>query len=599
MDLHLELHELYECFLDPGIVATIETLFERYEYQTDYIQSLEPPGIVKLLTDTEHSEEAKQLRIKLYQDEKLEQEHLPAFINAVSGWLIKNLGHSDNYKLVNLNEIAATCSECSELVARGFFKPKLPPGEIFFRAEDCIYSNGGEPFDDSGQLYCQNCGSYNIPTAKNADMVFLRQAQTAESLESKVRRVIREVAGKAGVETSVVEERILEGLATRFRHLRTETKRKRKKSIVKTDYSAVYNIFDMIAHHQLDLEHIPVPIRYKSLLTEMLRDENASPFATKSTLAMFRSRVKEFGRLSDKFLEHALNLGDEAGERKSPHDRLGIRVVVPTTEICYALRGFVSDKWESHPERSDDFIAKPKKTGYQALHEDIHIGRLAVEVQIKTFKMDGDAYMQESQKQQTYTTDHRRLIEESQPGFRRVFHALCGLTAYRGYEHYWEELVGVLDEQSKLNRKQEVLITFALHTLIENLEEVLETKLDAETMNPSRRDYESILKERFSQLRISEEWPEQINRDGEERAAIYVPRRMGGKLENMYKKYRTTVQHGSVFCDHLNTYLIRLGLRSDEVERTLELLRERSAQVFTRTTAPGSKKTIYKYEVVP
>ena len=74
------------------------------------------------------------------------------------------------------------------------------------------------------------------------------------------------------------------------------------------------------------------------------------------------------------------------------NDLLGIRIIVDTSEECYAVQSILLDHWEPLTEFYDgkvgrDWIAKPKENLYQSLHTTIKIEDKIVEIQIRTRKM--------------------------------------------------------------------------------------------------------------------------------------------------------------------------------------------------------------------
>ncbi|NMW20116.1 MAG: bifunctional (p)ppGpp synthetase/guanosine-3',5'-bis(diphosphate) 3'-pyrophosphohydrolase [Chlorobiaceae bacterium] len=72
------------------------------------------------------------------------------------------------------------------------------------------------------------------------------------------------------------------------------------------------------------------------------------------------------------------------------HDLYGIRVIVDTERIadCFAVYGFITQKYPPIPQHFKDYISIPKHNGYQSLHSAI-IGPKGhmVEIQIRTMRM--------------------------------------------------------------------------------------------------------------------------------------------------------------------------------------------------------------------
>ena len=69
-----------------------------------------------------------------------------------------------------------------------------------------------------------------------------------------------------------------------------------------------------------------------------------------------------------------------------------IRIIVDKVEECYAALGVIHQKYNPFQERFKDYIARPKRNGYQSIHTTVFgsDGRL-IEVQIRTSEMDQTA----------------------------------------------------------------------------------------------------------------------------------------------------------------------------------------------------------------
>jgi GTP pyrophosphokinase len=77
-------------------------------------------------------------------------------------------------------------------------------------------------------------------------------------------------------------------------------------------------------------------------------------------------------------------------------DVRALRVIVPTVPDCYAVLGWVHEKFIPVPDEFDDYIAKPKGNGYQSLHTVVrtHVAHgtgLPIEIQIRTQAMHDHA----------------------------------------------------------------------------------------------------------------------------------------------------------------------------------------------------------------
>ncbi|MGC3873029.1 GTP diphosphokinase [Halomonas sp. GXIMD04776] len=74
------------------------------------------------------------------------------------------------------------------------------------------------------------------------------------------------------------------------------------------------------------------------------------------------------------------------------YDVRAVRILVEKVADCYAALGIVHSRWHHVPNEFDDYIANPKKNGYQSLHTAL-IGpeNKVLEIQIRTFTMHEDA----------------------------------------------------------------------------------------------------------------------------------------------------------------------------------------------------------------
>jgi len=74
------------------------------------------------------------------------------------------------------------------------------------------------------------------------------------------------------------------------------------------------------------------------------------------------------------------------------HDIRAVRILVPEVTDCYTVLGIVHSCWHHVPNEFDDYIANPKKNGYQSLHTAVFGPESKVlEIQIRTFAMHDEA----------------------------------------------------------------------------------------------------------------------------------------------------------------------------------------------------------------
>lgn len=76
------------------------------------------------------------------------------------------------------------------------------------------------------------------------------------------------------------------------------------------------------------------------------------------------------------------------------YDATAVRILVDSSDDCYAVLGLVHHLWHQIPAEYDDYISHPKSNGYQSLHTAVtdKDGRI-FEVQIRTFGMHDRAEM--------------------------------------------------------------------------------------------------------------------------------------------------------------------------------------------------------------
>lgn len=74
------------------------------------------------------------------------------------------------------------------------------------------------------------------------------------------------------------------------------------------------------------------------------------------------------------------------------NDIRAVRILVPEVTDCYTVLGLVHSRWHHVPNEFDDYIANPKKNGYQSLHTAV-LGpeNKVLEIQIRTFAMHEEA----------------------------------------------------------------------------------------------------------------------------------------------------------------------------------------------------------------
>lgn len=78
------------------------------------------------------------------------------------------------------------------------------------------------------------------------------------------------------------------------------------------------------------------------------------------------------------------------------HDIYGIRIICQKEKDCYEALGYIHSKYEIIPEAFDDYIARPKSSGYKSIHTAVRRKSDVIEVQIRTWeqhlRIEGESY---------------------------------------------------------------------------------------------------------------------------------------------------------------------------------------------------------------
>ncbi len=75
------------------------------------------------------------------------------------------------------------------------------------------------------------------------------------------------------------------------------------------------------------------------------------------------------------------------GDSYNFKDRIGLRILVDSIEVCYTILGLLHAQNKHLPDEFDDYISNPKINGYRSLQTTLVWGEFNVEVQIRTFEM--------------------------------------------------------------------------------------------------------------------------------------------------------------------------------------------------------------------
>ncbi len=97
-------------------------------------------------------------------------------------------------------------------------------------------------------------------------------------------------------------------------------------------------------------------------------------------------RIKSYYSIYLKALSHNLQITQK--ELSKIKDIAAMRILVETEEDCYIAEDILQQLFDSYEEKRDDYILKPKPSGYKSIHNIFKLSNnLEVEIQIKTFSM--------------------------------------------------------------------------------------------------------------------------------------------------------------------------------------------------------------------
>ncbi len=100
--------------------------------------------------------------------------------------------------------------------------------------------------------------------------------------------------------------------------------------------------------------------------------------------AVVYGRVKNFYRVYKKMKEKECDFGEI-------HDLIGCRIICSSVNECYETLAVIQNALKTHTSGFDDYVAKPKKTGYRSIHLNLDWKKVPSEIQIRTWDMHKDA----------------------------------------------------------------------------------------------------------------------------------------------------------------------------------------------------------------
>ncbi len=123
-------------------------------------------------------------------------------------------------------------------------------------------------------------------------------------------------------------------------------------------------------------------------LKSLLKEQGVNNFDIQHRVKSVYSTYKKLLRYrKTKAEEMQNNKGLEKGLDRI-YDLIAFRIIVNSTAECYLVENLLTQLWNTIPGERDDYIKKPRVSGYQAIHNAYKIASdVIVEVQIKTHEM--------------------------------------------------------------------------------------------------------------------------------------------------------------------------------------------------------------------
>lgn len=117
-------------------------------------------------------------------------------------------------------------------------------------------------------------------------------------------------------------------------------------------------------------------------LQTYLQEYNAKPqnisFRTKNIYSIYKKVNRKYRLPGEELtIDHL----------KQVKDILAMRIITNSVEECYLALGLIHGKWPYLSEEFDDYIVRPKESGYRSVHTVIDYEGVPIEIQIRTQEM--------------------------------------------------------------------------------------------------------------------------------------------------------------------------------------------------------------------
>jgi len=148
------------------------------------------------------------------------------------------------------------------------------------------------------------------------------------------------------------------------------------KIISPSEYTRVKNILDKASPNIRSFFNQAIPIVKELLLENGVETE-------------ISCRIKTIYSTYKKLNQY---VAKSEGKETTLHDIGAMRIVTQSIEEVYIVEDILKSLWDQLPHLRDDYIQKPRPTGYQSLHNIFKVeADLNIEVQIRTRKMHEEA----------------------------------------------------------------------------------------------------------------------------------------------------------------------------------------------------------------
>lgn len=135
------------------------------------------------------------------------------------------------------------------------------------------------------------------------------------------------------------------------------------------------------------------PNEYKKLLKQVAEDSRNGGKRIENVIAKINDIMSQLGIKGYCYgrVKHISSIYNKLQEKNKTlsqiYDLCAIRVIVNSTNDCYAILSAIHTEFIALDGRFKDYIARPKSNGYQSLHTVVLIDDEPLELQIRTFEM--------------------------------------------------------------------------------------------------------------------------------------------------------------------------------------------------------------------